>query len=123
MNTRTIKTWYLVHKWTSLICAVLLLMLCVTGLPLIFWHEIDHLLGDEVEPAVMPASAEPASLDAIVADAKARRPTDAVQFVSRDAEEPDLWFVGLGKTADGDKTDRVLHLRCAHRGTTGHMKP
>lgn len=103
MNAQALKIWYLVHKWTSLICTVLLLMLCITGLPLIFWHEIDHLLGDEVEPAVMPASAQRASLDAIVADAKARRPTHAVQFVSHDAEEPDLWSVGLGKTADAEE--------------------
>ena len=60
-------------------------------------------MGDEVEPEVMAADAPRASLDAIVADAMARRPTDAVQFVSRDAEEPDLWSVGLGKTADAEE--------------------
>ena len=45
MTARTIKRWYLVHKWTSLICTLFLLLLCVTGLPLIFHDEIDDLLG------------------------------------------------------------------------------
>jgi len=97
------KTWYLVHKWTSLICTVFLLMLCLTGLPLIFWHEIEHLTGGEVEPAVMPADAPRMSLDAIAADAQARRPADAVQYVSKDDDEPNVWGVGLGETADAEE--------------------
>ena len=35
-----------VHKWTSLVCTVFLLLLCITGLPLIFHHEIDELLHE-----------------------------------------------------------------------------
>jgi uncharacterized iron-regulated membrane protein len=31
------------------VCTVFMLLLCMTGLPLIFHHEIDHLLGNEVE--------------------------------------------------------------------------
>jgi len=103
MNAQTIKTWYLVHKWTSLVCTVFLLMLCITGLPLIFWHEIDHLLGDHPEPAALPADAPRMSLDAIVADAKAHRPMDAVQYVSKDEDEPNVWGVGLGETADAEE--------------------
>ena len=52
-----------VHKWTSLICTVFLLMLCITGLPLIFQHEIDHLLHEEVEPAEVPAGTPQANLE------------------------------------------------------------
>ena len=37
------------HKWSSLVCTVFMLLLCLTGLPLIFHHEIGHLLGTEVE--------------------------------------------------------------------------
>jgi hypothetical protein len=103
LNLTKMKTWYLVHKWTSLICTVFLLMLCLTGLPLIFWHEIEHLTGGEVEPAVMPADAPRMSLDAIAADAEARRPADAVQYVSKDDDEPNVWGVGLGETADAEE--------------------
>lgn len=100
MSTRAIRRWHLVHKWTSLVSTAFLLLLCITGLPLIFYHEIDHALGHGVEPPVLPETTARASLDAIVADAIARRPEDALQYVARDADEPHLWFVGLGETAD-----------------------
>ena len=45
LKARTVRLWSLVHKWTSLISTVFLLLLCVTGLPLIFHHEIDEALG------------------------------------------------------------------------------
>ena len=99
LTAKTIKRWYLVHKWTSLVSTVFLLLLCVTGLPLIFYHEIDHALGYSVDPPSLPATAAQASLDDIVADAAARRPADAIQFVGREADEPDVWYVILGETA------------------------
>jgi uncharacterized iron-regulated membrane protein len=34
-----------VHTWSSLVSTLFLLLLCITGLPLIFHHEIDELLG------------------------------------------------------------------------------
>jgi uncharacterized iron-regulated membrane protein len=100
LSTKTIKRWYVVHKWTSLISTVFLLMLCITGLPLIFYHEIDHALGYTIDPPEAPGSGARASLDDIVADAAARRPGDALQFVLREDDEPNIWFVGLGETAD-----------------------
>lgn len=104
LNLAKIKTWYLVHKWTSLICTVFLLMLCITGLPLIFGHEIHDWLDDHPEPAQMPANTPRISLDTIVADAKARRPMDAMQFVFTDHDEPNIWGVGLGETADAPES-------------------
>lgn len=41
MQRSTIRTWFLIHKWTRIICTAFLLMLCLTGLPLIFHEEID----------------------------------------------------------------------------------
>lgn len=98
LTPATIKTWYIIHKWTSLICTVFLLLLCLTGLPLIFHHEIDHVLGDAVEPPAMPADTPRVSLDRIVTTAKERRPNDFIQFVSQPADEPDAWFVRMGET-------------------------
>jgi uncharacterized iron-regulated membrane protein len=88
MTRRGIKGWYLVHKWTSLICTAFLLMLCVTGLPLIFEHELDHLLGyDAPLAAVAPGTPAP-SLDAIVAEVSASRPGEVMQYLSFDEERP-----------------------------------
>ena len=55
--TRTLRRWVFVHKWTSLICTLFMLLLCITGLPLIFHHEIDDILHSEVKPAeVLPGT-------------------------------------------------------------------
>jgi len=100
LSEAAMNAWYQVHKWTSLVCTLFILLLCLTGLPLIFSHEIDHLLGRTVEPPSMPAAAQRAGLDEIVAAAQGRRPDDPVQFVVRDPDEPDVWFVRLGETVD-----------------------
>lgn len=105
MKTSTFKTWYAVHKWTSLVCTAFMLMLCLTGLPLIFSHEIDHALGHSVEAPELSSAAQGqtvqrASLDGIVADSLARRPGDAAQFLIGDLEDPDLWFLRLGEKVD-----------------------
>lgn len=67
-----IKLWYLVHKWTSLICTAFLLMLCLTGLPLIFHEEIEHLTG-EVEAPEMAPDTPVASMDLVVEAARKQR--------------------------------------------------
>lgn len=41
MKRSTIMTWFIVHKWTSLVSTLFLLMLCATGLPLIFHDNIN----------------------------------------------------------------------------------
>lgn len=107
-SIKTIKTWYWVHKWSSLICTAFLLLLCLTGLPLIFHHEIDHLLGDAVEPPDLPADTPRAQLDDIVAVAKERRPNDFLQFVFQPADEPDAWFVSLGETPTAEEASAVF---------------
>ena len=56
MTTRALRTWYLVHKWTSLISTVFLLLLCLTGLPLIFHEEIEHYF--EPHPELGPLTAD-----------------------------------------------------------------
>jgi uncharacterized iron-regulated membrane protein len=99
MSRRTIQAWYLVHKWTSLVCTVFLLMLCVTGLPLIFAEELHHLSGAEPELSAPPAGARPADLDMLVARARAEYPGMVPLFLGWYADEP-IVYVNLGPTAD-----------------------
>lgn len=110
MTTRSLRRWSWIHKWTSLISTVFMLLLCLTGLPLIFHHEIGHLTGTEVEAPPLPAGTPLASMDDMVAAAQALHPQRVVQFVFRDAEETDLWMVSLNDTAtatEGGKTVAV----------------
>ncbi|MBU1359052.1 MAG: PepSY domain-containing protein [Gammaproteobacteria bacterium] len=98
MKSSHIKRWAWVHKWSSLVCTVFMLLLCVTGLPLIFHHEIGHLLGTEVESPKMPPGTPRASLDTVVQTAHALHPERVVQFVSHGEDDDGLWFVTLTPT-------------------------
>ena len=74
LSRGSVKVWSKIHTWTSVISMVFLLLLCITGLPLIFNHELNHALYDEVEPAQLSADTPPANLDTIVENGLARSP-------------------------------------------------
>jgi uncharacterized iron-regulated membrane protein len=107
LSTASIKTWAWVHKWSSLVCTVFMLLLCLTGLPLIFHHEIGHLLGTEVEAPAMPAGTPMANLDQVLAAAQARQPAKLVQFIFREPDDDKVWFVSLGDTPTDEKSKVV----------------
>lgn len=92
MTRGTIRIWYLVHKWTSLICTAFLLMLCITGLPLIFHDEIDALTGEATMEAGGPASSGDGPgllpLDTMLAKAAAARPGEVPVFMAFDNDRP-----------------------------------
>ncbi len=108
MKPSAVRRWSFVHKWTSLICTAFLLMLCITGLPLIFHEEIDHLLGNESEPAAMPPGTPMASLDRIVAAGLARRPGQVVQYVVWDQEEPNVVILNVAPKIDAPFNPKFL---------------
>lgn len=110
MKIHSVKTWAWVHKWSSLVCTVFMLLLCLTGLPLIFSHEISHLLGNEVEPPVLPAHTPQASMDKVLNNAKALYPSRVVQFVFRDIDETNSWTVSLGKTATSEDDTKFVKM-------------
>ncbi|MGU3359502.1 PepSY-associated TM helix domain-containing protein [Methylobacterium sp. M6A4_1b] len=105
---RAFRLWSFVHTWTSLISMVFLLMLCLTGLPLIFHHEINGLLGYEPELPAMPAGTPHASLDRVLEAAQALKPGLVVQYVVFDHDEPDLAFVNLARDVRSAPTDLTI---------------
>jgi uncharacterized iron-regulated membrane protein len=100
MSPILLRRWSWIHKWSSLVCTVFMLLLCLTGLPLIYSHEIGHLLGNDVEAPALPAaqaSTPPrASLDSVIAAGKARYPDKIMMYMSQEADEPALWFLTMG---------------------------
>lgn len=111
LSRGSVKVWSKIHTWTSMISMVFLLLLCVTGLPLIFNHELNHALYDEVEPAALPADTAPANLDRIVENGLARNPGHAVQFMFWDRDEPELIWLSIGKAVDSNPDqNRLLKL-------------
>jgi uncharacterized iron-regulated membrane protein len=75
-----------------------MLLLCLTGLPLIYHHEIGQLLGNEVEAPALQAGSAPlrADLDRVIAAGKARYPDMVMMYMSQEADEPALWFLTMG---------------------------
>lgn len=122
LTRNTIKRWSFVHKWTSLICTAFMLMLCLTGLPLIFAHEIDHAFGYSVAPPSMPKMAGQANLDDIVTAAQQRSPRDAVQFIVGEPDEPDVWFVRMGETVAAEHAS-AFYMFDARTGAYLHEYP
>jgi uncharacterized iron-regulated membrane protein len=88
MKSQTVRRWSIVHTWSSLICTSFLLMLAVTGLPLIFHHEIDHLLGDAPHYKEMPADTPRLDLEQLARAAEAHRPGEVMQYFGWDDEDP-----------------------------------
>jgi uncharacterized iron-regulated membrane protein len=85
MRLKTAKRWFNWHKWTSLICTVFLLYLCLTGLPLIFHEEIEHLLEDNKE--AIAGTHEKLSLDKLAQIAESQYPGEKVRYAFWDENE------------------------------------
>lgn len=100
MKSTTIRRWSFIHTWTSLICTLFLLMLAITGLPLVFHHEIEHLLGDEPQFRDMPANTPQLDLQQLVQAAQAHRPDEVVQYFGWDEDDPHGVFAITAATAD-----------------------
>ena len=96
-----LKTWYWIHKWSSLVCTVFLLVICLTGLPLVFHEEIEHWLDDGKPYATVPEGTAPANLDLIVDKARAMYPNEVIDFVFMDDEEPQV-LVGMAPSFSAD---------------------
>lgn len=94
--------WYLWHKWSSLVCTVFLLVLCVSGLPLIFGDEIEEISGTQAPlPALtLSAGSAPVRLDDIVATAHARYPGQYLRFMTWDRDEPRRLTLNMAATPD-----------------------
>lgn len=85
MKLKTAKRWFNWHKWTSLICTLFLLLLCITGLPLIFHEEIEHLENNiEVEAGTY---SEKMSLDDLIRIAENKYPGKHARFAFWDQDE------------------------------------
>lgn len=109
MKRSTIKAWFLVHKWSSLIPTVFLLMLCITGLPLIFHDEIDALIGEDYDATLVggPSSDLGRPLDEMLDLAMAERPGEVPLFMAFSQQSP-LLTVTTGPTPDADGSEMTL---------------
>jgi uncharacterized iron-regulated membrane protein len=121
MKSKTIRRWSFVHTWTSLICTVFLLMLALTGLPLIFHHEIDHLLGDAAELKQMPANTPQLDLQQLVQAAEKHRPGEVMQYFGFDEDEPNGAIAIMAATAGTEPNSSHTFMLDARTGEALEM--
>lgn len=105
MKSQTVRRWSFVHTWTSLICTLFLLMLALTGLPLVFSHEIDHLLGNSPEFKEMSADTPHLNLQQLVVAAEAHRPGEVLQYFGWEDDDPNGVWAIMAKTAATEPND------------------
>jgi uncharacterized iron-regulated membrane protein len=90
MTRSAFRKWFWVHKWASLICTAFLLLICVTGLPLIFHDEIEQLLDTDPPYASLPANTPTTNLDGIVAKSRQMYPGEIIVATFIDDDEPKI---------------------------------
>lgn len=118
MKQRTFRTWSWLHTWTSLVSTAFLLMLCITGLPLIFHDEIDAALDTHQWQPANP-DGPLLSLDRILERSLENRPGEVPLFMSFDTDRP-VVNVTSGPTPDAPGSD--MHFASFDR-TSGERVP
>ncbi|NYT38108.1 PepSY domain-containing protein [Allopusillimonas soli] len=111
----SLKTWYWVHKWSSLVCTLFLLVVCITGLPLVFHEEIDHWLDDAKPYAVVPEGTPRANVDGLIDQARTLYPKDVIDFVFMDDAQPQV-LVGMSPSYQSDFDEAHFLKFDAHTG-------
>jgi uncharacterized iron-regulated membrane protein len=132
LTAQSIKRWSFVHTWTSLICTAFLLLLCITGLPLVFKDEIDDWIYPQ---SVLERSAEttaPGAIDRSIQAAQAKYPNERIQVFFWHPTNPHVIVVVLapemrsatpkahGVAVDTD-TGRIVDEPKPRRGLTFYL--
>ncbi len=82
------KAWYLVHKWSSLACTLFMLVICVSGLPLIFHDDVVGWLDTRPPwPSVAPDTPAP-PLDLLIARTRQDYPAHRIVEVEVAGDSP-----------------------------------
>ncbi len=108
MTPKSLRVWAWLHTWSSLVCTIFMLLLCLTGLPLIFHHEIGHLLGTEVEAPVMPADTPKASMDKVLASGQSRASGLVPTFAVQEPDNTDTWLLGFAPDPKAQEGTRMV---------------
>ncbi len=117
-----LRWWYLIHRWSSLVCTLFLLLLCLTGLPLVFEDELRDWLNPEPPFPELPADTPHADIDGLVAQAQARYPAEVVRYVFFDDDAPQV-MVGLAPRTDSPPTENHFVLFDARTGDVRQEVP
>ena len=119
MTRNTVLAYSLIHKWTSLICTAFLLMLCLTGLPLIFHDEIDGVLSHGPKIVAAPGQ-RLLNLDAVLDTALKARPGEVPLFMSFDIDRP---VVNVTSGPRADAPESQMHFAAIDQTSGAILAP
>lgn len=112
MKPATLRAWSKVHTWSGLICTLFMLILALTGLPLVFHDEIDGI--GKPERIERWNDAELVSLDRAIAAALALEPGAVPIYLSFDEDRP---VVNLTSGPVGDAPETAMRFHPIDRRT------
>ncbi|WP_027555582.1 PepSY domain-containing protein [Bradyrhizobium sp. Cp5.3] len=104
-----LRRWLFVHKWSSRICTLFLLLICLTGLPLVLRDEIDGLLDDALPYAQVAEGTSNVSLDRVVETSRKMYPGETILSVFVDDDEPKIMVFMASSWAAFKADRRSLH--------------
>ncbi|QQB34061.1 PepSY domain-containing protein [Achromobacter deleyi] len=105
-----LRTWRWLHTWSSLACTLFLLMLCLTGLPLIFHDEIDAWFDTPASVPPARQAAAPRDVDAMAAQVREQYPRRDIRFIVW-LDEPHQYRFGLSPGAPGQRPFALVDAR------------
>ncbi len=90
MTRAALRRWLWIHKWSSLVCTLFLLVICVTGLPLVLRDELSDLLDNALPYAKVADDTPNVSLDKLAAVSRQMYPGEIITSMFSDDDEPKI---------------------------------
>jgi uncharacterized iron-regulated membrane protein len=115
ITAKFVRTWYKIHKWSSLICTAFILVSAITGLPLIFGDEIDSLMRNRITMVPEPGGSAAITLEKITEETKGLYPGQTILFLAWDFDEPRI-FVTIAPHQDSHAESRRTIVFNSHSG-------
>lgn len=113
----SLKHWLWLHRWSSLVCTLFLLLLCLTGLPLVFQEEIEHALQPAIDQS---PGAEPLPLERLVALGQARAPGLVLRYLIWDHRVPGRIKLNFDQALDTPRGNSRIFTLDAYSGAQLH---
>ena len=109
MTRAALRRWFWVHKWSSLVCTLFLLLVCVTGLPLVVRDELADLFDNGLPYAEVPAGTPKISFDKLVAASRQMYPGEVITSMFEDDDAPNITVLMASSWEAFKANPRIMH--------------
>jgi uncharacterized iron-regulated membrane protein len=105
-----LQKWNIIHRWSSLIATPFLLILFLTGIPLIFSDEIEQLTHIEewVQSGQVNSDKKISSLQEAIEETKKSFPLKTPLYIFFDKDDKNISYLKLDDSTNTDENDAIL---------------